>query len=129
MTDHSSPYVSPIARAKGLGSARHGTHHWLMERLTSIAAVPLCLWLVWSVAALAGADYETFTAWLAAPGNAVLMILSILTLFYHAVLGSQVIIEDYIHTHWFRMMKLIGMKLFMTALAVTCIFSVLKIAL
>jgi succinate dehydrogenase / fumarate reductase membrane anchor subunit len=124
-----SSIVSDMARAKGLGSAHEGAHHWMMQRITAVAALPLCLWLVYSAVALKGASHEQFTAWLALPWNAVLMILFVLAVFYHAVLGAQVVVEDYIHTKWFKMMKLIGMKLFFTALAVVCIFSVLKIAL
>ena len=120
---------SDMTRAKGLGAAHHGTHHWLMQRVTAISNFFVCSWLVYSIVALQGATHADFVAWLALPWNAVLMILFILSTFYHAVLGSQVIVEDYIHTKWFKMAKLISMKLFFTALAVACIFSVLKIAL
>lgn len=124
-----SSIVSGLARARGLGAAHGGTHHWMMQRVTAISNLFVCLWLVYSAVSLKGASHEQFVAWLALPWNAVLMILFILSTFYHAVLGAQVVVEDYIHTKWFKLMKLIGMKLFFTALAVVCIFSVLKIAL
>lgn len=120
---------SPLARARGLGSAHSGTEHWWHERLTSIAALPLCLWLIWAAATMPGWNYETFSAWLAAPLNAILMILSIIVLYYHAALGSRVIVEDYIHSEWFKMVKLVGIKLFFFATAVAAIFAVLKVAL
>ncbi|HPF77894.1 MAG TPA: succinate dehydrogenase, hydrophobic membrane anchor protein [Alphaproteobacteria bacterium] len=119
---------TPLAKAKGLGSAHTGTHHWLMQRVTALAVLPLIFWVVYSMFKLQGADYLEFTTWLAQPMNAVLSILFIIAGFYHAVLGNQVIIEDYISCKWFRMTKLIGQKLFFIALAVACIFSILKIA-
>lgn len=86
------------------------------------------LWLVWSVTQMGVVDYMTFTAWLARPVNAVLMILSIITVFYHAALGAQVIVEDYIHHECLKMAKLIGLKLFFLGTGIACVFSVLKIA-
>jgi succinate dehydrogenase / fumarate reductase membrane anchor subunit len=129
MSNKPSPFVSDIARAKALGASHEGTHHWLMQRVTAISNAVLVLWLVYSIVSLKGATYEVFTAWLALPWNAVLMILFVLSTFYHAVLGTQVIVEDYIHTRWLKMAKLIGIKLFFIALGVVCIFSILKIAL
>lgn len=129
MSNKPSPFVSDMARAKGLGAAHGGTHHWLMQRVTAISNFFLVLWLVYSAVSLKGATHEVFVAWLALPWNAVLMILFILSTFYHAVLGIQVVVEDYIQTKWFKMTKLIGVKLFFIALGVVCIFSILKIAL
>lgn len=119
---------SELARAKGLGSAKEGTDHWFAQRLTAIGLLPLVVWLVWSILKLQGADYSTFTAWLAHPINAILMILFIIATAYHAKLGVQVIVEDYIHNEGFKMVKLIGQKLFFFALSVACIFSIMKIA-
>ena len=120
---------SPLARARGLGSAGHGSDHWMKQRITAIANIPLVLWLVYSIVSLKGASHAEFTSWLAEPVNAILMILLIISVVYHAVLGSQVVVEDYIHSEWFKTLKLIGNKLFFFALAVACIFSILKIAL
>lgn len=120
---------SPLARARGLGSAHEGAHHWWMQRVTAISNAVLMIWLVWSVVTISGMDYNGFTAWLAQPVNAILMILAIISVFYHAALGAQVIAEDYISNIAFRTVKLMGIKLFFIAAAVACIFSVLKIAL
>lgn len=119
---------SPLARARGLGSARDGVDHWMKQRVTAVANLPLMVWLVYSMVNLAGADYVIFTAWLAHPLNAILMTLVILSTFYHAYLGSQVVVEDYIHHEGFKIVKMIGMKLFFFAGAIACIFSILKIA-
>lgn len=120
---------TPLGRARGLGSAGHGVDHWMKQRITAIANIPLVLWLVFSIVSLKGASHAEFTSWLAEPINAILMILFILSTFYHAKLGSQVVTEDYIHSEGFKFFKLIGQKLFFFGLAVACIFSILKIAL
>lgn len=119
---------SPLAKARGHGSAHHGAEHWLHQKITAIANVPLVVWLVYSIVDLKGASYAEFTAWLAAPLNAVLMILLIVSALYHARLGTQVVVEDYIASPCLRTAKLIGIRLFFFAVGVACIFSVLKIA-
>ena len=123
-----SGMTSPLRRAKGLGSAKEGTDHWFMQRVTAIANLPLMLWLVYSAVQNAGATHAEFTSWLAHPINAILMILVIISVFYHAKLGSQVVTEDYIHSEGLKMVKLIGQKLFFFGMAIAAIFSVLKIA-
>ena len=119
---------TPLARAKGLGSARDGVHHWWHQRITAIANIPLVLWLVWNIVNLKGATYAEFTSWLAEPINAILMILLVVSSFYHAALGCQVIAEDYIHHEGLKIFKLLGIKLFFIATGIACVFSVLKIA-
>ena len=120
---------TPLARAKGLGSAGHGLDHWMKQRITAIANIPLVIWFVYSIVDLKGSSYSDFIGWLEQPINAVLMILFIISTFYHGVLGSQVIVEDYVHCECMKTIKLIAMKLFFFAMAVACIFSILKIAL
>jgi len=130
MSKHSdSKFINPLRKAKGLGSAHHGTESWMAMKVTAIANVPLLMWLMYSIVKMHGASHGEFTAWLANPVNAVLMILVIVFAFYHAVLGAQEIVEDYIHCKCLKMVKLIGQKLFFVGLGVACIFSVLKIAL
>ena len=90
-------FKSPMARAKGLGSAKTGLHHWVMQRVTSIAAIPLTLWAIWSVLNLADADYSTFQDWIVQLPNALLLGLFVLVTFYHTALGLQVVVEDYVH--------------------------------
>lgn len=119
---------TPMARARGLGSAKSGVGHWWHQRITAIANIPLVIWLVYSIVQLKGADYEVFSTWLAEPVNAVLMILFIISTFYHAVLGSQVVVEDYIESECLKIAKLIVQKLVFIALGVACIFAVLKVA-
>lgn len=120
---------SPLARARGLGSAKDGVEHWIAQRVTSVANIPLTLWLLFSLFDGVGTDYETFVAWLSLPWNAVLMILLVISSFYHAYLGAQVVIEDYVHNEAFKIIKLLGQKFYFLAAGITCIFCVLKIAL
>ena len=87
---------APLAQVRGHGSAKAGAHHWWAQRLTAIALVPLSLWFVASVAAVASADYATAVAWLASPWNSAMLILLIAATFYHAQLGMHVVFEDYL---------------------------------
>lgn len=119
---------SPLARARGLGSTGHGFDHWMAQRVTAVANLGLMIWLVCSVVCMGTVDYTTFTAWLAQPVNAVLMILAVISVFYHATLGLQVVYEDYLSCRALRTIKIYGARLFFIAAGVACVFSVLKIA-
>ncbi|GIX36434.1 MAG: succinate dehydrogenase membrane anchor subunit [Lysobacteraceae bacterium] len=92
--------VDPLARVRGLGPARHGTQHWWLQRLTAVGLALLVPWFLWLAVTLAGADAFTVRALLAQPLHAVLMLAFVICLFWHARLGLQVVIEDYIHTRW-----------------------------
>ncbi len=120
---------SPLSRARGLGSAKEGARHWWAQRLSALALVPLILWLAIGLAAHAGGEYEAVKAWVASPAVTVLLILVIGTVFYHAQLGLQVVIEDYVHTHWARMTIIIAAKFVAAIAAAIGIVSVLRIAL
>jgi succinate dehydrogenase / fumarate reductase membrane anchor subunit len=119
---------SPIARVRGLGPAREGVSHWTRQRLTAIANIVLVLWFLFSAMSLAGAGYEEVRAWLAAPLPASLMILLVISTFYHARLGVQVVIEDYIHHEGAKIGSLAAVTLITFGLAVACIVAVLKVA-
>ena len=126
-----TPFKSPMARAGGLGSAHSGVHHWIHQKVTALANIPLVLWAIWSAMTLigAGAEYDVVRAFFAQPLNAILMLLFLLSVFYHAALGVQVVLEDYIHCEKLKMLSLIGVKLALFALCVASVFSVLKLAL
>lgn len=89
--------ITPLAKARGLGSAKEGVSHWWAQRLTAIALVPLIVWLVYSVVTLLGADQQAVRAWIGGGLNATFMIALLIALFYHLQLGMQVVIEDYVH--------------------------------
>ena len=121
-------YRTPVARARGLGSAKDGTHHWWMQRITAIALVPLTVWLVGSLVAIGSADHAQTVHWIRSPAVSIALLLTIAALFHHAQLGLQVVIEDYVHAEWKKIAVLITVKLLAIAIAATAAFSVLKIA-
>ena len=120
---------NPLARARGLGSAHHGVGSWVRLRVTAVANAILAVWFIWFVKRSIGLDHAAFTDMLSQPCNAVLMILLIVSVFYHATLGCREIVEDYFHVEWMKISKLVGIYLFFFATGVVCVFSVLKIAL
>ena len=119
---------TPLGQVRGLGSAKSGTHHWWMQRVTAIALIPLAIWFVASIIGLIGADRTIVLAWLHLPLVAVLMTLLLGVGFYHMKLGLQVIIEDYVHCEALKVAALMASNFACIALAVACVFAVLKIA-
>lgn len=89
---------TPLGQVRGLGSSHHGVHHWLVQRFTAIGNLVLLLFLAISFAMLPGYDFETIRAWVASPLPAVALALMIISVFWHARLGLQVLAEDYVHT-------------------------------
>jgi succinate dehydrogenase / fumarate reductase membrane anchor subunit len=120
---------TPLAKVRGLGSAKEGLHHWWAQRLTALALIPLSLWFVYSLVCTTGADYATVIAWLGQPMNAVLMLLFLFALYYHAALGLQVVIEDYIDSEWQKIACLILVKFLIWLAGLSSALSVLKIYL
>lgn len=120
---------STLGRVRGLGSAKEGVRHWWAQRVTAIALVPLSIWFVVAVISLMGADYTQYQAWIGQFGNALLMILTTLVLFYHAHLGMQVIIEDYVHGEGARVITLLFFKFVLAGLAASCVLAVVLVAL
>ncbi len=90
-------FRTPLKVVRGLGSAREGTGHWWGQRVTAIALAPLSLWFLWFVATLPSSDRAVVGAALGHPLNALLMLAFVTAMFYHAYLGLQVVIEDYVH--------------------------------
>lgn len=119
---------TPLGRVIGLGSAKEGVEHWWHQRLTAIALVPLALWFVISLIAHLGSDYSHAVQWIGAPVPAILMVLLIGATFYHAMLGLQVVIEDYVHQEWVKMTALVLLRLVCLVLGVAGIFAVLRLA-
>ena len=118
---------SPLSRAKGLGSAREGTGHFWHQRLTSLLLVPLVLWLGFSLASMP-VDHATLVGWIAQPLVTVALVLLISVVFYHAKLGLQVVIEDYVASHASRTVVLLLANLVCLLFGLVGVVSVLKIA-
>ncbi|MDD5460439.1 MAG: succinate dehydrogenase, hydrophobic membrane anchor protein [Methylococcales bacterium] len=89
-------FRTPLARARGLGSAKVGTTHWWMQRVTSGALIPLTFWIIIFLDLSLNAPYQETLEWLTSPFNTVCLVAWIIAGFYHAALGLQVVIEDYI---------------------------------
>lgn len=124
---HRHDMRSPLARAKGLGSAKKGVGHWWAERVSAVALVPLTLWFVAQIITHVGSDYGVFTAWIKSPMVALLMILLVVALFHHTALGLQVVIEDYVHSSA-RFAAVLVVRLGCYALAAAGVLATLKIA-
>lgn len=118
---------SDLGRVRGLGSAKEGVQHWWMQRVTAIALIPLSLWFVACVVFLLDVDRATAIQWLGSPVTLGLMSLFLVALVYHAVLGLQVVIEDYIHSHAAKMALLLLVQFAGIALAVAGIIAMLMI--
>jgi succinate dehydrogenase / fumarate reductase membrane anchor subunit len=120
---------TPLARARGLGSAKGGTHHFWLQRLTAIALVPLTVWFALSVASLATVDLPAVVTWMKSPLSALLMLSFLLAGFWHMKLGLQVVIEDYVHSEWRKVTCLILNNLISMFLALAATLAVLKMLL
>ena len=120
---------TPIARVRGLGSARSGAHHWWLERLTSVATLILFVWLIASLLRLPSLDFATVREWLRGPLAAVPMLLLVVATFWHLKLGLQVVIEDYVHEAGSKAFLILLLNFFAIAGAALAFFSVLSIAL
>ncbi len=119
---------SPLGRVLGLGAAGNGTEHWLAQRLTAVALVPLTIWFAVSLLTLPGLDFYTVNAWVAAPLHAILLALLVVALVYHSSLGTQVVAEDYVHGSSLRVVVLMLLRLLHVTLAVAGVFAVFLIA-
>ena len=128
MADNFVNRRSTLGRARGLGSAHSGVHHWWMQRITAVALVPLCLWLVSRIVANAGASHRDMVDWMSHPVAAVLLILVVVTSAHHAQLGLRVVIEDYVHHGGYKLAAILAVQAAAIVLALIAIISVLKIA-
>lgn len=118
---------SPLARVRGLGSAKDGTGHWWAQRLTALALVPLTLWFCISVVTMIGAGHAAVAAWAGSPLVAGLLILLIVATFYHGALGLQVVIEDYVHAEMSKLVLLLIVKATALVLGLAGVLSVLTL--
>ncbi|MDA0820394.1 MAG: succinate dehydrogenase, hydrophobic membrane anchor protein [Proteobacteria bacterium] len=119
---------TPIKRVRGLGSAHHGAHHWLVQRFTAIGNLVLSIWLIASIIGLPDLSYATVSKWLAQPVSATAMILLVISMFWHARLGLQVLIEDYLHNSGTKFAALAALNLAVIGGGAFAIFSVASLA-
>jgi succinate dehydrogenase / fumarate reductase membrane anchor subunit len=120
---------SPLKLVLGAGSARQGVHHWWVQRLTSVALVPLSIWFLVSLLSLPSLDYWVVSAWMAQGSSALLLILLVLVGAWHSKLGLQVIVEDYVHGVGARTLTLVAITFAHVLIGAAGVFAVLKVAL
>jgi succinate dehydrogenase / fumarate reductase membrane anchor subunit len=118
-----------IGRVRGLGSAKTGSHHWLVARFTAIGNLLLVLWLIVSLLMLPSFAYQSVVEWLSRPVPATAMALLIISTFWHARLGMQVMLEDYVHDHANKFACIAALNLAAFAGAGFGLFCVVRLAL
>jgi succinate dehydrogenase / fumarate reductase, membrane anchor subunit len=120
---------SPLARVLGQGSAKDGVHHWWVQRLSSVALVPLTVWFVVSVLSLPALDDATVTAWIGQLWTMVFLILLVLTASWHSQLGVRVVVEDYVHGAGTKALTLALVTFFHVVVAAAGVLAILKVGL
>jgi succinate dehydrogenase / fumarate reductase membrane anchor subunit len=120
---------SPLKNALGLGSARQGAHHFVVQRLTAVALLLLGGWFVWTVLALLHLDHAGAHALVAQPWNAILLLAFVVAVFWHAQLGLQVVIEDYVHARGSQLALQVAVKFLCFLGAAASVLAILRIAL
>ncbi len=121
-------YRTPLSRARGLGSAHEGTGHFVSQRLSSWALIPLTFWFVVALAYLAGSDSTQATDWFHQPLNALLFISFLLVTLWHANLGVQVVIEDYLYCDVLKIISLMLLKGTMALLTIAGLYFIVHIS-
>lgn len=122
-------YRTPQAHVSGLGSAKTGSFHWWMQRLSAVALIPLTFWMVAFIKQLSNVSHYQMSIWLAEPLNSLLAISFVIAAFYHAALGLQGVIEDYVHHDAYKIITIWVIKLSFLLLALAALLSILRIIL
>jgi succinate dehydrogenase / fumarate reductase membrane anchor subunit len=119
---------TPLARVRGLGSARSGTDHFWRQRLTAVANVPLTIAFVLIVVSLLGRNQAAAAQILGSPLVAIVMLMFIISVTMHMRIGMQVIIEDYVHGEPVKLVLLMANTFFAYAVGLASVFGILKLA-
>jgi len=120
---------TPIGRVRGLGSAREGTHHWLLQRFTAVGNLIGMTFLIASLLLLPDLSYATLRDWIASPLPATAMLLLVVSVFWHARLGLQVMVEDYVHSDGNRFAAILALNVAALAGAAFGVFMIVRLAL
>jgi len=124
-----SRFRTPLKNVRGLGTAKTGTEHFVNQRLTATALVLLGIWFIVFVLSLLGADYAAATVAVAKPWNAVLLVGFLIASFWHAQIGLQVILEDYVHNNLLAVALQVSVKFIAALGAIVSVIAVARIAL
>jgi succinate dehydrogenase / fumarate reductase, membrane anchor subunit len=118
---------TPLSRARGLGSARQGVHHWWAQRITAVALIPLVAWFAISLIMLSGADYAVVRAWIGSPVVMVLLTLTIVIGLHHGQLGMQEVVEDYVHGEGLKLALIVLLRFTAVFFGLAAIVAILRI--
>lgn len=118
---------TPLARARGLGSAKSGTDHFWLQRITAVANIVLVVVVLAQIARLAGADYVAVKAALRSPLLSLPLALLVLSGMMHMRLGMQTIIEDYVHAEGNKLVLLMLNTFFVILVGLICVYAVAKL--
>jgi succinate dehydrogenase membrane anchor subunit len=119
---------SPLGRVLGLGSAKDGAGHWWAQRVSAVALIPLTLWFMFSLLALPALDYATVRAWLSFPMSGFLALLLVGVLTYHSYLGTNEVIEDYVHSTGMKVLSLLLLRFVHVLVGGAAIFAIMRVA-
>jgi succinate dehydrogenase / fumarate reductase membrane anchor subunit len=119
---------TPLHKVQGLGSSHSGTGHFWHERLTSVALIPLSLWFLYVMLGLSDTSEVTALQFLAHPWNAILMGAFVCFSLWHAYLGLQVVVDDYVHTAGMKIFLMLVIRFGVIAIGATSLFAIVRIA-
>jgi succinate dehydrogenase / fumarate reductase membrane anchor subunit len=119
---------TPLHKVQGLGAAHSGTGHFWHERVTSVALIPLSLWFLYAMLGLSGTSEVTALQFLAHPWNAILMGAFVCFSLWHAYLGLQVVVDDYVHTAGMKIFLMLVVRFGVIAIGSTSLFAIVRIA-
>jgi len=120
-------YRTPLRFALGSGASRSGTSHWWLQRISAAALVPLVLWFALSAASLPSATHAEIVHWLTLPWNTLTLFFLLIVMFYHAAIGIQVVIEDYIHPSALKLCVRVTAHLLLLVLALPAVYTLIRI--
>ena len=129
MSTHGKDLRTPLKRAIGLGSAKDGTGHFMLQRITAIALLLAGAWLIGLLLSLNSTDYVFVRATVGDPLNATVLVAFLIAACWHAKLGLQVVIEDYVHAPLLAGAAHLANIFACALLAIAGVFAVLRIAL
>ena len=120
---------TPLGKALGSGSAKDGTEHWWMQRVTAVALILLGSWFMYSLFRLGDYSHAALIGWIGSPFNGVMLLLLAVTLAWHSALGVQVVIEDYVHGSMLKVVSLIASRFAHVFLAIAAVVAILRVIL
>lgn len=120
--------ASGLKQVRGLGSAKSGVHHWWLQRVTAVGTFALAVWFIVSLILLPNLDHGSVVAWIGQPLVAVPLLLLTISVFWHARLGSQVLIEDYVHSEGLKLLAVVALNFFNLGVGAIAFFSIARIA-